>query len=661
MRVAWLGTLMAIFAVALGTCAASADASSFLYAVNMTGDESLTEDPEACDAELGTAKSEKCSLREALEEAHKPSVSGADNIEVLLPKGTYKLSKGAVPLGTEGTCFEGVVCPVVLKGEGAGATTIESGKASGLIKTTFGAGSTVIEAVTLTSGHAEFGGAVYNEFKVPLTIREAVISANTATKAGGGIYSIGTLVVLDSRISGNSAGTTGGGVSQTSFGWTMARDSVLENHAVTAGGGLDVSHAGGAIFDSTLARNEAPAASAVYSLTGGAAIHYSTLADNHGAGAAIEAPESGSIELEGTIVAGNVPSQCANVAKAKATAANIVQGEDACAFSGPAPLNVDPKLGGGLPAGLGEGLMLLEGSPAVNAGGATCAGAQGDGAVAVDQRGLARPRGGGCDLGAIEAGADASVRLTATPEPVSPGGTLTLAAIAMNTGSEAATGTTVAIAVPTGAAFGSAPPGCTLVTSPPAVVTCSIGTLLPGQSHQTLITVRPERAGALIETATVAHIEADIDSTNDTATLASAVATPAGPPGSGAASGAGRAVSSLVGRTFTVDAHGNATVKVSCGASSKGGCEDTIALYAITGSLPARTARRSALLGRARVHIAAGKAERVRIHLSGAARARLSSAHPRLRARILLSAANTVAPASTHAYAVLLRRAKRRG
>ncbi len=667
MKGARIVMLVASFAIALGVSASSALASSWVYAVNTTTDESLSENAEACDAELGTAKSEKCSLREALEAAHNTATYGADGIEVFVPKGLYELSKGTLPLGTESKCFEGATCPVLLKGEGAGSTTIDGGKASTLVKTTFGAAGTTIEGLTLQNGRAELGGAVYNEFKVSLTIRDSVISENVALKDGGGIYSIGYVDVFDSRISKNRAGTNGGGVSEANFGWTFVRSGVLENVALKAGGGLDVSHSVGSIVDSTVALNESPEASAVYASGGSAGVHYSTLADNDGAAAAIEAP-GGLVELESSIVSGNATSQCANVAKAQAVDVNIVHGEDACAFSGPAPLNVDPKLGGGLAAGLGEGLALLAGSPAVNAGGATCAAAQADAPAPVDQRGLARPQGAACDLGAIEAGADASVGLVASPDPVAPAGTLALTATSSDAGAEAATATTVTLSVPAGAAFASAPPGCLLATGPPATVTCSVGTLMPGQSHQTTIMVRPERPGALIETATVTHAEADFDTANDNVTIASSVVSPGGqgtggpsPGGPGAGLGAGRAGSTLVGRTIAVDAHGNATVKLRCVASATGGCQDAVALYAGTGSMPAvAAARRAALLGRAHVHVAAGRTASVRIHLSAGARARLSGAHPSLHARLLLSARNAVSPASSHTYAVTLVRARRR-
>jgi hypothetical protein len=179
-----------------------------------------------------------------------------------------------------------------------------------------------------------------------------------------------------------------------------------------------------------------------------------------------------------------------------------------------------------------------------------------------------------------------------------------------------------------------------------------------------VITLRPEHAGALLETASVAHTEADVNPANDSVTIASAVASPGGPAGGGGPGGpgggpgAGRASSTLLARTIAVDSHGNATVKVGCAASSTGGCQDAIALYAATGSVPAVAAgRKAALLGRAHVHVAPGKTVAVRVHLSGGARSRLSRAHPSLRARLLLSARNSVAPASSHIYAVTLKRA----
>jgi hypothetical protein len=83
---------------------------------------------------------------------------------------------------------------------------------------------------------------------------------------------------------------------------------------------------------------------------------------------------------------------------------NLVQQADGCGFSGDLTGNVigvDPRLlalgnfGGPTPT-----MLPLMGNPVINAG--NCTDSAGN-PITVDQRGVARPQGSGCDIGAVEA------------------------------------------------------------------------------------------------------------------------------------------------------------------------------------------------------------------------------------------------------------------
>jgi hypothetical protein len=177
--------------------------------------------------------------------------------------------------------------------------------------------------------------------------------------------------------------------------------------------------------------------------------------------------------------------------------------------------------------------------------------------------------------------------------------------------------------------------------------------------------VRPERAGALSETSSVTADQVDYNPANDTATIASVAALapstggPGGPGGTNVgATGAGG--SALIGRTFTIDAHGYVTVRISCPAIAVGGCHDALAIYSGSGTMPAavaRATRKATLLAIAHTTLKAGRTASVRLRLNQAGR-RLAKAHQRFPARVLLSAHGAPGQQVTsHKYRVTLKRA----
>jgi Ca2+-binding RTX toxin-like protein len=106
-----------------------------------------------------------------------------------------------------------------------------------------------------------------------------------------------------------------------------------------------------------------------------------------------------------------------------------------CGFTGPGDLaGADPRLVGN-PANNGgetDTVAFHRDAPAAPRSAAIDAAAD---CPATDQRGIARPQGAACDIGAYEAQvADLGVQLTATPDPVGPGQTLTYQLTMTNAG-----------------------------------------------------------------------------------------------------------------------------------------------------------------------------------------------------------------------------------
>ncbi len=111
---------------------------------------------------------------------------------------------------------------------------------------------------TLTANTAvRFGGAIANSGTV--TINESVVSDNTATSLGGGIFNdSGNLIVNDSTLSGNTA-QFGGAIHTQFFGTATINDSTISGNTATTGGGAIVNADSVLeVNDSTITDNTAP-------------------------------------------------------------------------------------------------------------------------------------------------------------------------------------------------------------------------------------------------------------------------------------------------------------------------------------------------------------------------------------------------------------------
>lgn len=126
--------------------------------------------------------------------------------------------------------------------------------------------------------------------------------------------------------------------------------------------------------------------------------------------------------------------------------------------------------------------------------------------------------------------ADLALAKTASPDPVTAGGSLTFTLTATNGGPDAATQVVVTDPLPAGVVFDAAAsdPRCAEAAG---TVTCTLGDVPAGQalSAAVVVTVAPAATGTIVNTATVAGATADPDGTNDTAT-ATVTAVPPPPP-----------------------------------------------------------------------------------------------------------------------------------
>jgi CSLREA domain-containing protein len=332
-----------------------------------------TDDPGtgACDSD--------CSLREAVLAAN----AGPGGDTIVLPPGHFRLT---IPGPGEEAAATGdldLTRSVTITGAGARSTVIDG--AAGDRVFDVAAGTTAqISNVSITGGLVAGEGAGIRSDGV-LALARDQISGNRALGLGGGVFSGGpSASIVQSTVSGNNA-SLGGGIS---FGNTLVVSSSTIAGNVAGGPGSAMGRGGGlsGATGSTLMLTSA------------------TVTDNQsfegpGSGGGIDAP---SATLQNTIVAdnrahtsdqgGTTLDNCASQVVSQGH--NVSDGSD-CGLTGAGDRQGMPVLLGPLAeyGGPTDSEAVLAGSIALDSGG---------GCSAADQRGVSRPRGGACDIGAYE-------------------------------------------------------------------------------------------------------------------------------------------------------------------------------------------------------------------------------------------------------------------
>lgn len=443
-----------------------------------------------------------CTLREAVIAAN--LTTDADRI--LLPAGRIVLSIA----GDDAAAAQGdldISQPLTIEGVDAVQTTIDAnGAITGdrVIDVVNGAlGQLVVRGVTLTGGTAAGdGGGIRISVDGDVVLDRVEVAGNRApTGSGGGIRSEdGVVVVRASTIVGNTAGTNGGGIaaSVATGSFEVVSSTVSGNAADGDGGGLwtdAVAPSSIVVRSSTITDNTADADA------GG------TAGDGGGS--------SGRVSLGSAIVAGNrdrsggaIDLKCASAASVGYTLVGIAPGA-ACPFAAGTGdiVGADPKLGAlGANGGPTRTHALGVGSAAVDAGDpAGCRDGSGT-TLTSDQRGIARPQGGRCDIGATEAQPDLRVALTSSPNPLASLVRLRYTATVSNVGISRAASVSLAATLPDGVTFLAVVPSQGSCTS---AVSCTLGTIDPGASATVAIDVQPTKVGSLVATASASTTDLD--------------------------------------------------------------------------------------------------------------------------------------------------------
>jgi CSLREA domain-containing protein len=367
-----------------------------------------------------------CSLREAVIAAN--ADPGADTIKLSI--GTYPLQIPGPGENASATGDLDLVFPVRIEGAGADKTTI-SGKGNGdriIHFPYFATGPVTISGLTIRDGvnestqtGAESGAGISMEsFRSgiraleEMTLRGVHVTSNLSDGSAGGISnSGGVLTITDSTFSRNRALREGGGLWLSTV-VTLTNVTVSDNTAGGRGGGIfmqgswpDGEPNDVRIENSTITANWASpqdGGGGISALFGTTAIRNTIIAGNKGSKLK---PESTAPDCLGTLLA---------------DAYNLIGTNQGCDGLGgtdqfgtsAAPLSpMLTPLGGGTPAKPGASHtsggptpthVLLQGSPAIDRGSPSPPGSTDTACSYADQRGMPRPQGGACDIGAYELG-----------------------------------------------------------------------------------------------------------------------------------------------------------------------------------------------------------------------------------------------------------------
>ena len=348
---------------------------------------------ELCDVD-GSTPGEQCTLRAAVQETNAYAVAGHDTIffDPSLNLGTISLNTALPPIASN----------LVMAGPGASLLRIQRSTAGGtpnfrIFQTSPGVGPPVtvtISGLTLSNGKApnddfgNSGGAILN--LGTLTVDSCVISGNEAL-IGGGIYNTRVLEIVRTTIANNTATDAGGGLANSSQdvpkSLTIDSSTISNNISGTQGGGiLNSGTSLSIISNTTISSNSAVQGAGISNLDN---LHLDavTITANDASSNSGGIRNGGVIVFKNTILAGNTsPAGPDGVGLNFASLDyNLIGNTNGMEISGgPHDITgVNPRLG---PLADNGGLTrtheLLDGSPAIDAGGLT--------ASAMDQRGFPR-------------------------------------------------------------------------------------------------------------------------------------------------------------------------------------------------------------------------------------------------------------------------------
>lgn len=389
-----------------------------------------------------------CSLREAVIAAN--ANPGADTIT--LPPGTYQFTIGGWEDLSNGGDLD-LTGDVTISGAGAATTIVDAGDLDRVISVL--SGTADVSGVTLRNGTGNYGGGVYVQGGATLNLTSVTVSGNVATGFAGGINNSGTMTLTNSLIISNSTANETGGVLNNFGNMTVMNSTISSNTSGFGPGGLYnfngatltmtgstvYNNRGGSggilngsgtvsITNSTISGNRATSNGGGVYVGSTTSLNHVTItgntadddANNSGDGGGMWVASYATASIKNTIISGNIDKSGISVepecfGPIDSLGNNLIETVSAgCSISGDTASNVTGQsaLLGPLANNGGATLThaLLAGSPAIDWASADCP------PPATDQRGISRPQGNRCDIGAFESSfSGPTPPPTPTPEP----------------------------------------------------------------------------------------------------------------------------------------------------------------------------------------------------------------------------------------------------
>jgi hypothetical protein len=249
-------------------------------------------------------------------------------------------------------------------------------------------------------GAADNGGAILN-LGGELLVTESNVESSTAGDKGGGIYNDGGAVTIRDSTMGAHAAANGGALYNHAGTLTVERSWFYANTAVSGGVVLYNKSGTAVLSNSTVAENSATGADTIFNQGGSTTISSSSFGKNSSQAGTLN-NSAGSVVVRNTILDDAGQKNCAGTIS---NGGNNIDSGASCGWGAAAGSmsSTDPRLGPmSFFGGLTPVFSLLPDSPAI------------DGVVfnppnecpATDQRGVARPQGDFCDIGAFEVAQD---------------------------------------------------------------------------------------------------------------------------------------------------------------------------------------------------------------------------------------------------------------
>lgn len=443
------------------------------------------------------------------------ALDGPNGLPAILPDGgsTLTIRNGTIERNSAAPSFR-----LLHVGSGASLVLETATMRAGVLNTVYNGGGVFNLGTLLVVGstfsdngaYPGTGGAIQNGGA--LSVASSFFSGNGAS-VGGAIANAGTLSVAGSTFSQNFGEFEGGAI------WNVWTISVIQNSSFSANVSLD----GGAVYNQNL----------IGSITNTTFVF----------GGISNRPNAQILELASSIIAkstGFNPRDISNAGTIVSAVNNVVGIGDGSGLTngvngnlvGSSAVPVDPLVGP-LQDNGGPTLThaLLTGSPAIDAG-------SNPAALATDQRGpgFSRASGAQADVGAFELQmADLSVTKVDTPDPVAAGGNFAWTVTIGNGGTIAAETVQLSDPLPAGTTFVSVSTPAGWSCSTPAVgttgaVSCSIASLQVGSTAFTIVATvggAMPPGTVLSNTATVTSVTPDPDSADTSATATTTVISPA--------------------------------------------------------------------------------------------------------------------------------------